>query len=77
MTSLTSTILPHRNYKESLGDGRRGKDAKLKDPFAYGKYDFEKEIRIPKGYIWVIGDNRNDSLSGLFKIDKIFGMIVW
>ena len=52
-------------------------NAKLKDPFAYGKYDFEKEIRIPKGYIWVIGDNRNDSLSGLFKIDKIFGMIVW
>ena len=52
-------------------------DIKLKDPFAYSKCDFHKEIRIPKGYVWVIGDNRKDSLSGLFKIDKIFGMIVW
>ena len=50
---------------------------KLKDPFSYSKPFREREVFIPKGYVWVIGDNRKFSLSGIFKIDKIFGMVVY
>jgi len=32
------------------------------------------DIVVPQGMVWVIGDNREDSLSGLFEINKIFGM---
>tara|TARA_Y100000310_G_C20570082_1_gene757564 strand:+ start:489 stop:968 length:480 start_codon:yes stop_codon:yes gene_type:complete len=52
-------------------------DKKLKDPFFSKNHDNEDKILIPENYVWVIGDNRQNSLSGLFKIDKIFGILVW
>jgi len=34
------------------------------------------EIKIPKGYIWVMGDNRKSSWYGLVKIAKIQGRVM-
>ena len=34
------------------------------------------KIKVPKGYVWVIGDNREISWHGLVKISKIQGRIM-
>jgi len=36
----------------------------------------EKKIYIPKGYVWVIGDNIEDSWYGLLPIKGIKGIII-
>ena len=35
-----------------------------------------KEI-IPEGYVWVIGDNRENSWFGLIPVNQIIGLVVW
>jgi len=36
----------------------------------------ECDLVVPKGYVWVIGDNRLDSWHGLVKIKDIIGKVV-
>jgi signal peptidase I len=35
-----------------------------------------KETKVPKGYVWVIGDNREMSWYGMVKVSKIQGKIL-
>jgi len=64
-------------------------DTELKDPFSYKSIIFyvnEEEtlwlnengnkIKVPKGHVWVIGDNREVSWYGLVKISEIQGKIL-
>lgn len=42
-----------------------------------GKYNInEHETTVPEGYIWVIGDNREISMYGMFSIEDIVGLII-
>ena len=34
------------------------------------------KIKVPKGYVWVIGDNRESSWYGLVKLSKIQGRVI-
>ena len=47
----------------------------LNDPFGI-RYVPEQTIMIPKGYVWIIGDNREDSWYGLMPIKNIIGKIL-
>ena len=63
------------------------------DPYGHGKISFlmvddndrimkvnfvsQKEMVVPAGHIWVIGDSRNESLFGLFPLKDVSGVIVW
>ena len=40
-------------------------------------YINNKRETIPAGYIWVIGDNRENSWFGLVPIHQIVGLVVW
>lgn len=54
-------------------------DNKLSHPYAKTSHMErvnEKKIYIPKGYVWVIGDNIEDSWYGLLPIKGIKGIII-
>tara|TARA_Y100001938_G_scaffold42690_1_gene58786 strand:- start:122 stop:616 length:495 start_codon:yes stop_codon:yes gene_type:complete len=42
------------------------------------KYNYVREtvVTVPKGFVWVIGDNREDSWYGLVKIKEITGKVI-
>ena len=40
-------------------------------------YGDQREVTVPEGYVWVIGDNRNFSWSGLIKISNIKGVALY
>jgi signal peptidase I len=42
----------------------------------YKMFIIEAELVVPKGYVWVIGDNRENSLSGLAPIKNILGKVI-
>ena len=36
-----------------------------------------KEVKIPEGFAWVIGDNRNLSWYGMVEIKNIKGLVIF
>ncbi len=53
-------------------------DEKLKDPFGRGTVQLvdEKQIAVPKGFVWIIGDERECSWYGILSIKNIKGLII-
>lgn len=62
-------------------------DEILRDPYSGGRIEFDsigenryltqkKEV-VPSGYVWVIGDNREDSWFGLLPVKCIVGRILY
>ena len=37
----------------------------------------EGEFKVPKGYVWVIGDNRKSSWYGLVSLEEIHGKVIF
>ena len=37
----------------------------------------EGEFEVPKGYVWVIGDNRESSWYGLVSLKEIHGKVIF
>ena len=65
-------------------------DKEVKDDFSNARIIFyldeemnlffnenEGEIEVPKGYIWVIGDNRESSWYGLVSLKEIHGKVIF
>lgn len=46
------------------------------DTFGNEEDLFIKKIKIPKGCVFVIGDNRNDSMYGIFLLEEIKGEVI-
>ena len=42
----------------------------------YKMFMIEAELVVPEGHVWVVGDNREDSWSGLVSIKNILGKVV-
>ena len=79
-------FLPEKNEIIILVDP----DKEVKDDFSNARIIFyldeemnlffnenEGEIEIPKGYIWVIGDNRESSWYGLVSLKEIHGKVIF
>ena len=59
---------------------RNGKE--IKESWLRGPMNYEmKEVTIPKHYLWVLGDNRNNSLDshlwGYLPEEKVIGTAIW
>ena len=66
-------------------------NSKAPDGYAFGKITFTYETRpgesvenilettiiVPKGYIWAIGDNRQESWYGVIPLNNVIGRAVW
>ena len=67
-TSLRSKQVPTYRYNKKT----RENFIRFREPH----YVEECDLVVPKGYVWVIGDNRLDSWYGLVKIKDIIGKVV-
>ena len=51
-------------------------DRELKDPYYVHEWHHESKIyKIPSNCIWVIGDNREESLYGIFLTKEVEGLV--
>jgi signal peptidase I len=75
----------NKRLKDSFGRGKMSyylTDENDKDLYYWGtqdqvvKYINQKQITIPKGHVWVIGDNREISWFGMLPIKNIKGLIL-
>lgn len=76
---ITKRIIGLGGERIKIQDGYFYINGKKLKGDSYGSHnlDFEiKEITIPKGCVFVIGDNRNDSMYGLFLIEEVTGEVI-